>query len=50
MRYRATIYLDVSANTLLEAEKQVNDLLLGLPNSFQAEVSELPHGSKISLK
>ena len=49
MRYRATIKVDVWADTLLEAEKKVDDIVLGLPNSFQAGVSELPHGSKISL-
>ena len=42
--------VDVWANSLLEAEKKVNDIVLGLPNSFLSEVSELPHGSKISLK
>ena len=49
MRYRATIKVDVWADTLLEAEKQVYGIVLGIPNSFQTDVSELPHGSEISL-
>ena len=49
MRYRATIKVDVWADTLLEAEKKVDDIVLGLPNSFQIALEPLPHGSKISL-
>ena len=50
MRYRATICVDVWADTKEEAEKEVEGIVLGLPpNSFQIALSRLPHGSKISL-
>ena len=49
MRYRAEIAVDVFADTTEEAEKRVQDIVLGLPNSFQIAISRLPHGSKISL-
>ena len=50
MRYRATICVDVWADTKEEAENEVEGIVLGLPpNSFQIALSRLPHGSKISL-
>ena len=49
MRYRATICVDVWADSKEEAEKRVQDIVLGLPNSFFMAISRLPHGSKISL-
>ena len=49
MRYRATIAVDVFVDTKEEAEKGVQDIVLGLPNSFQIALSRLPHGSEISL-
>ena len=49
MRYRAEICVDVFADTKEEAEKRVQDIVLGLPNSFSMAISRLPHGSKISL-
>ena len=49
MRYRATICVDIWADTKEEAEKKSSDIVLGLPNSFQIELSRTPHGSKISL-
>ena len=49
MRYRATIFVDVWADTKEEAEKRVEEIVLGLPNSFSMAISRLPHGSKISL-
>ena len=49
MRYRATIAVDVFVDTKEEAEKRVQDIVLGLPNSFSMAISRLPHGSKISL-
>ena len=49
MRYRATICVDVWADTKEEAEKEVEGIVLGLPNSFQIALSRLPHGSEISL-
>ena len=49
MRYRATIGLDIFVDSKEEAEKKVEDIVLGLPNSFQIALSRLPHGSKISL-
>ena len=49
MRYRATIAVDVFVDTKEEAEKRVQDIVLGLPNSFQIALEPLPHGSKISL-
>ena len=49
MRYRATIAVDVWADTKEEAEKRVQDIVLGLPDSFQIAIDRLPHGSKISL-
>ena len=49
MRYRAEICVDVFADTKEEAEKRVQDIVLGLPNSFQIAINRLPHGSKISL-
>ena len=49
MRYRATICVDVWTDSKEEAEKEVENIVLGLPNSFQIALSRLPHGSKISL-
>ena len=49
MRYRCEIAVDVFADTKEEAEKRVQDIVLGLPNSFSMAISRLPHGSKISL-
>ena len=49
MRYRATIAVDIFADTKEEAEKRVQDIVLGLPDSFSMAISRLPHGSKISL-
>ena len=49
MRYRAKIYVDVFSDTKEGAEKQVENIVLGLPNSFQDQIIRLPHGSKISL-
>ena len=49
MRYRATIAVDLLVDTKEEAEKRVQDIVLGLPNSFQMTLNLLPHGSKISL-
>ena len=49
MRYRATICVDVWTDSKEEAEKEVEDIVLGLPNSFQIALSRMPHGSKISL-
>ena len=43
------IAVRVWADSREEAEKQVDDLVLGIPNSFQISLSRLPHGSKISL-
>ena len=50
MRYRATIAVDVFVDTKEEAEKRVQDIVLGLPNSFSMAISRLPHGSKISFE
>ena len=49
MRYRTTICVDIFADTLGEAEKMVDDLVIKTPNSFQVDICELPHGSEISL-
>ena len=49
MRYRATIGIDCFVDSKEEAEKMVEDIVLGLPNSFLMALSRLPHGSKISL-
>ena len=49
MRYRATIAVDVFVDTKEEAEKKIEGIILGLPNSFLMALSRLPHGSKISL-
>ena len=49
MRYRATIYVDIFSDTKEEAEKKCMDIVLGIPNSFQGDVSECTHGSEISL-
>ena len=50
MRYRATICVDVWTDSKEEAEKEVEGIVLGLPNSFQIALSRLPHGSKISFE
>ena len=47
-RYRATIYVDVWSESKLGAEEQVEDIVLDIPNAFQTDMIELPHGSKIS--
>ena len=49
MRYRATIGVDIWTDTKDEAEKEVEGIILGLPNSLLIALSRLPHGSKISL-
>ncbi len=49
MRYRATICVDVWSDTKEEAEKKVDSIVEGLPNSFQISVSRMPHGGTISL-
>ena len=49
VRYRLTLMVDLWADTKEGAEKQVDGIVLGIPNSFQTDVSELPHGSEISL-
>ena len=49
MRYRATIGIDCFVDSKEEAEKKVEGIILGLPNSFLMALSRLPHGSKISL-
>ena len=49
MRFRASIAVDIFADTKEEAEKRVQDIVLGLPNSFLMAINRLPHGSKISL-
>jgi len=43
------IAVRVWADSREEAEKQVDDLVLGIPNSFQIALESLPHGSEISL-
>ena len=49
MRYQATIAVRVWADSVEEAEKQIDGIVLGIPNSFQAAIEPLPHGSEISL-
>ena len=49
MRYQATIAVRVWADSVEEAEKQIDGIVLGLPNSFQISIESLPHGSEISL-
>ena len=49
MRYRATICIDVWADSKEEAEMLVDIHVLGIPNAFQIALSRMPHGSKISL-
>tara|TARA_Y100000310_G_scaffold325345_1_gene388674 strand:- start:1683 stop:1892 length:210 start_codon:yes stop_codon:yes gene_type:complete len=49
MRYRSTICIDVWADSKEEAGKQVDRIVLGLPNAFQIALSRMPHGSKVSL-
>ena len=48
-RYRSTINVDIWADTKEEAEEKSMDIVLGLPNSFQVAISQMPHGSEISL-
>ena len=49
MRYQATIAVRVWADSIEEAEEQVDGIVLGLPNAFQMALESLPHGSEISL-
>ena len=49
MRYRATIGIDCFVDSKEEAEKKIEGIILGLPNSFLMALSKMPHGSKISL-
>ena len=49
MRYRAIIAVDIFVDTKEEAEKRVQDIVLGLPDSLLMAINRLPHGSKISL-
>ena len=49
MRYRAEVYIDIWANSKEEAEEQMEDQVLKIPNAFIEAVSRMPHGSKISI-
>jgi len=49
MRYQAIIAVRVWDDTKEGAEKQIDDIVLGIPNAFQMALSRLPHGSEISL-
>ena len=49
MRYRATICIDVWADSKEEAEMLVDIHVLGIPNAFQIALSWMPHGAEISL-
>ena len=46
MRYRATIMVDVWADSKEEAEEQALDIVGNIPNAFHAVTSRMPHGSK----
>lgn len=48
-RYRATIYVDLWAETDEEASKDLQRIVESLPNSYSDGISKLPHGSEISL-
>ena len=50
MRFRTTICVDIFVDNIEEAEKKVEDIVLGIPNSFQIALSKMPHGSKISFE
>ena len=49
MRYRATIYVDLWHDEPGGASKELERIVKSIPNSFSDGLSELPHGSKISL-
>ena len=48
-RYRAAIYVDYWAEDGRGAAKQLEETLSSIPNAFTDGVSEMPHGSAISL-
>ena len=48
-RYRSTILVDIWADSKEEAEDKSLDIVLGIPNSLQADISIMPHGSEFSL-
>ena len=49
MRYQAIIAVRVWADSREGAEKQIENVVKDIPNSFQMALSRLPHGSEISL-
>ena len=48
-RFRATVYVDLWAESGKGASFQLNQILRTVPNSFSDGLSELKHGSEISL-
>lgn len=48
-RYRAAIYVDMWYESKEEAAKELYRLIKSIPNSFTDGVSEMPHGSEVSL-
>ena len=45
MRYRLTMLVDIFVDTKEEAEEKAMEIVLGIPNSLQDTLIELPHGS-----
>ena len=48
-RYRATIYVDLWADSPQDASDELSGILKETPNSFSDGLTELPHGSEESL-
>ena len=48
-RYRATIYVDLWADSPQDASDELSGIIKEIPNSFSDGFTELPHGSNISL-
>ena len=48
-RYRATIYVDLWSDSPEKASRELAKLIKSIPNSFTDGLSELKHGSEVSL-
>ena len=48
-RYRAAIYVDIWEDNIDDASKELGKYINDIPNSFTGGISEMPHGSEISL-
>ena len=48
-RYRATVFVDIWADSPQSASDELSGIVKNVPNSFSDGFTELPHGSEESL-